>query len=157
MNPGTYTVGPIGVVRSPRAVPQYDGWGPISAEIHLDEGLFTPDAVAGLSDFSHLEVVFHFHLVDEAGVLTGAAPPRGRADLPPVGVLAQRIKERPNRLAVSRCELALVNGLVLHVRALDALDGTPVLDVKPYLSRFVPEPAAVREPDWIKEVMRAYY
>lgn len=151
------TVRPIGVVRSPRDVPQYDGWGPVTAEIHLDAAVFSPEAVAGLTDFSHLEVVFRFHLVDEDDALTGAAPPRGRADLPPVGVLAQRIKERPNRLGVSRCELAGVDGLVLRVRALDALDGTPVLDVKPYLSRFVPAPDAVREPAWIGEVMRAYY
>ncbi|SEM40606.1 SAM-dependent methyltransferase [Streptacidiphilus jiangxiensis] len=151
------TLRPIGVVTSPRIRPEYDGWGPVTASISLDEELFHPDAVAGLEEFSHLEVVFRFHLLGERDVVTDARHPRGRTDLPRVGVLAQRIKERPNHLAVSRCELLGVDGLTLHVRSLDALDGTPVLDVKPYLKRFVPESDRVREPAWVEEVMSAYF
>lgn len=153
----TMTVRPIGVVTSPRTRPEYDGWGPVTGSIVLDPELFDPSAVAGLEEFSHLEVVFRFHLLDDAAVVTDARHPRGRTDLPKVGVLAQRIKERPNQLAVSRCELVGVDGLTLHVRSLDALDGTPVLDVKPYLRRFVPDHDQVREPGWVEEVMSAYF
>lgn len=154
---GECSLTPVGTVRSPRAVPAYDHWGSVESEIHLDPQVLGPDATAGLEDFSHLEVVFRFHLLDGDQVLTGAAPPRGLPGLPAVGVLAQRAKERPNHLGVSRCELVGVDGLVLRVRRLDALDGTPVLDVKPHLRCFVPADGAVREPGWVREVMRAYY
>ncbi|WP_330458932.1 SAM-dependent methyltransferase [Streptomyces sp. NBC_00820] len=155
--PASYTLRPIGVVRSPRAVPEHDHWGGVTALIELDPAVLRPEAVTGLELFSHLEVVFHFHLVPESDTVTGAVHPRGRTDLPRLGILAQRLKERPNRLGVSRCELVGVDGLTLRVRALDALDGTPVLDVKPYQRLFQPDPAAVREPPWLHEAMSAYY
>ncbi|MBK3568636.1 MULTISPECIES: tRNA (N6-threonylcarbamoyladenosine(37)-N6)-methyltransferase TrmO [unclassified Streptomyces] len=155
--PTSYSVRPIGVVRSPRAVPRHDHWGGVTSLIELDPTVLRPEAVTGLEQFSHLEVVFHFHLVPESDAVTGAVHPRGRTDLPRLGILAQRLKERPNRLGVSRCELVRVDGLTLHVRALDALDGTPVLDVKPYQRLFAPDSGAVREPAWLHEAMSAYY
>ncbi|MCX5383344.1 SAM-dependent methyltransferase [Streptomyces sp. NBC_00083] len=155
--PDSYLVRPIGTVCSPRSVPSHDHWGAVSALIELDPTQLEPDAVAGLDLFSHLEVVFRFHLVPESATVTGSCHPRGRTDLPRLGILAQRLKERPNRLGVSRCELAGVDGLTLHVRGLDALDGTPVLDVKPYQQIFQPEPEAVREPTWLRAAMSAYY
>ncbi|QHC24545.1 SAM-dependent methyltransferase [Streptomyces sp. GS7] len=148
---------PIGVVRSPRSVPEHDRWGGVISRIELDPARLSPEAVTGLEQFSHLEVVFHFHRVPESAAVTGACHPRGRTDLPHLGILAQRLKERPNRLGVSRCELVSVDGLTLHVRALDALDGTPVLDVKPYQQLFQPDPATVREPTWLHTAMSAYY
>ena len=153
----SYAVRPIGVVRSPRTVPRHDHWGGVTSLIELDPAVLQPEAVTGLEQFSHLEVVFHFHLVPESDAVTGAVRPRGRTDLPRLGILAQRLKERPNRLGVSRCELVRVDGLTLHVRALDALDGTPVLDVKPYQRLFAPDSGAVREPAWLHEAMSAYY
>ncbi|MFG2130766.1 SAM-dependent methyltransferase [Streptomyces sp. NPDC048751] len=155
--PATYGFRPIGVVRSPRTVPQHDHWGQVTSLIELDPAVLEPEAVTGLEEFSHLEVVFHFHLVPESDTVTGAVHPRGRTDLPSLGILAQRLKERPNRLGVSRCELVRVDGLTLHVRALDALEGTPVLDVKPYQRLFQPDPETVREPGWLHEAMSAYY
>ncbi|MFF2778631.1 SAM-dependent methyltransferase [Streptomyces sp. NPDC058052] len=153
----SYRVHPIGVVRSPRTVPVHDHWGSVSAVLELDADRLQPDAVAGLDLFSHLEVIFHFHLVPESDTVTGSVHPRGREDLPRLGILAQRLKERPNRLGVSRCELVGVDGLTLYVRGLDALDGTPVLDVKPYQQIFQPPPEAVREPTWLRAAMSAYY
>ncbi|RPF35128.1 SAM-dependent methyltransferase [Streptomyces sp. TLI_185] len=153
----TYGFRPIGVVRSPRTVPRHDHWGGVTSVIELDPTVLEPGAVTGLEQFSHLEVVFHFHLVPESDVVTAAVHPRGRTDLPRLGILAQRLKERPNRLGVSRCELVRVDGLTLHVRALDALEGTPVLDIKPYQRLFQPDPETVREPAWLHEAMSAYY
>jgi tRNA (Thr-GGU) A37 N-methylase len=108
-----------------------DDWGGVEAVIRLDATRFGADAVAGLGDFSHLVVVFQFHLVDESEVQTGSRRPRGNPDWPEVGMFAQRAKMRPNRLAVSTCTLVRVDGLDLHVRGLDAIDGSPVLDVNP--------------------------
>ena len=148
---------PVGAVVGGRTDAVDDQWGGVEAVIRLDGTRFGPDAVAGLADFSHLVVVFQFHLVEEAAVQTGARRPRGNPDWPEVGMFAQRAKMRPNRLGVSTCTLVHVDGLDLHVRGLDAVDGSPVLDVKPHMREFVPADADVRQPAWSIELMRGYY
>ena len=149
------TLTPIGTVVGGRSDPVDDHWGEVRADIVIDDR-FGVDALDGLSDFSHVDVVYVFHRVAEADVTTGARHPRGRKDWPRVGIFAQRAKARPNRLGVSTCELLGVDGLRLHVAGLDAIDGTPVLDVKPHLAGFGPR-GPVREPDWSLELMRDYW
>jgi tRNA (Thr-GGU) A37 N-methylase len=73
-----------------------------------------------------------------------------------VGIFAQRGRNRPNRLGVSVCELVGAEGRRIRVRGLDAIDGTPVLDVKPYLSGFAPR-GEVREPAWARAIMERYW
>jgi len=148
------TVTPIGVVRGGRTELYEDNWGDVISKIILDPAELQPDSTLGLSDFSHVEVVFQFHLAVTAR--RGAFHPRGNPDFPVVGVLAGRSPLRPNHLGVSRCELLAVEGLELTVRGLDALDGSPVLDVKAYVSELAPR-GEVREPEWLRELMRAYY
>ena len=148
---------PVGVVVGGRAEAIDDDWGDVRAVIRLDGARFGPDAVAGLEAFSHLVVVFQFHLVDPASVQFGARHPRGNPDWPEVGLFAQRAKMRPNRLGVSTCGLLGIDGLDLQVRGLDAVDGSPVLDVKPFMREFEPPDAAVRQPAWATELMRGYY
>ncbi len=147
---------PIGVVRGGRDEAIDDHWGAVEASIDLDGTLLGPDATAGLEDFSHLEVVFLFDRVGDGEITWSARHPRGRTDWPAVGILAQRAKSRPNRIGVTLCELVSVDGLALRVRGLDAIDGTPVLDVKPYFSAFGPR-GRVREPTWVHELMRDYW
>lgn len=147
---------PIGTIRSERSEIVDDGWGPIVSTIVLDPDVFEPAAVLGLDEFSHVEVIFTFHLCQESDTQRGARHPRDNTSLPRVGVLAQRVKDRPNHLGVSRCELLSVDGMELVVRGLDAIDGTPVLDVKPFLSAMVPAPDSVKEPDWVSSVMKNY-
>jgi tRNA (Thr-GGU) A37 N-methylase len=147
---------PIGHVRGGRAQATDDDWGTSRARIELDAGRFTLNALAGLSDFSHIEVVFLFHGVDEAKIETGARHPRGRSDWPLVGIFAQRGRARPNRLGVTSCRLVRVTGLSVEVEGLDAIDGTPVLDLKPVLQGFLPR-GTLREPDWAREIMQAYW
>jgi tRNA (adenine37-N6)-methyltransferase len=149
------TLDPVGFVVGGRSEPVDDDWGAVEAVIRLDRRRFGPDAVAGLDAFSHLCVVFQFHLVAEADVVAGARHPRGNPDWPRVGMFAQRAKMRPNRLGVSNCALVAVDGLDLHVRGLDAVAGTPVLDVKPFVREF--EPEATRQPKWATELMAGYY
>ena len=146
----------VGAVVGGRAEPIDDDWAGVQAVIRLDPEQFAADALAGLTDFSHLEVVFVFDRVDEADVHQGARRPRGRADWPLVGIFAQRGKARPNRIGVSRCRLLGVDGLDVHVEGLDAIDGTPVLDVKPWMDEFAPR-GRTRQPDWSRELMRDYY
>jgi tRNA-Thr(GGU) m(6)t(6)A37 methyltransferase TsaA len=149
------TLDPIGVVVGGRREAIDDDWGAVEAVIRLDAQRFTPDAVAGLEAFSHICVVFFFHLVDEASIVAGARHPRGNPDWPLVGMFAQRAKMRPNRLGVSNCTLVSVDGLDLTVRGLDAVDGTPVLDIKPFMREF--EPVDTRQPAWATELMTGYY
>jgi len=117
---------------------------------------FTPDALAGLDAFSHIEVVFHFDRVPEAEITAGARRPRGRADWPLVGIFAQRGKARPNRIGVTVCRLLSVEGMTVRVSGLDTIDGTPVLDIKPVMREFLPR-GEIRQPDWASELMKDYW
>ncbi|MFF7409360.1 SAM-dependent methyltransferase [Streptomyces lydicus] len=147
---------PVGRVVGGRSEVRDDDWGPVSAVIRLDAAQFEPDALAGLDDFSHLEVVYHFDRVPVEKMETGARHPRGNTDWPLVGIFGQRGKNRPNRLGVSRCRLLRTDGLDVHVQGLDAVDGTPVLDIKPYMAEFGPL-GATSQPDWATALMCRYY
>jgi tRNA (Thr-GGU) A37 N-methylase len=151
----TFALRPIGYVRGGRAEPIDDGWDAVTATIDLTTD-FGPEAFAGLDGFSHIEVVFLFDRVVESAIVTGARHPRGRTDWPKVGIFAQRGKDRPNRLGVSTCRLVAVEGTTLKVAGLDAIDRTPVLDVKPVMRGFLPR-QEVSEPDWARELMAGYW
>src|SRR3954451_15804313 len=92
---------------------------------------FGPEALMGLGEFSHVEVVFVFDRVPPEKVLTASRHPRGNPDWPEAGIFAQRGSGRPNRIGVTVCRLLAVDGRTVTVQALDAIDGTPVLDLKP--------------------------
>ena len=150
------TLTPIGEVIGGRIEPEDDAWGEVESVIRLDPLQFTKESVLGLEEFSHVEVIYYFHLVEDEKIEFESRHPRGRDDWPRVGILAQRAKDRPNRLGVTICELVRVNGLEIAVRGLDAIDGTPVLDVKPWMREFAPR-GTVNEPAWADELMRDYW
>ena len=149
-------VEPIGRVRGGRIEAVDDDWGDVEAAIALDPDRFSPDALLGLDGFSHVEVVYCFHLLDPADVVMGTRRPRGNPEWPLVGIFAQRGRVRPNRLGITTVELVAVDGLDVRVRGLDAVDGTPVLDLKPYMAGFAPR-TPVHEPEWALEIMRDYW
>jgi len=152
-----WVVSAVGWVHSTRGEAIDDDWGAVEAAISL-VAPFGADSLAGLSEFSHVEVVYLFDRVDLAEVCTGTRRPRGNPAWPEVGIFAQRAKHRPNRLGVSRSELLAVDAATatLRVRGLDAIDGTPVLDIKPYMAEFGPL-GEVRQPRWSQELMAGYY
>ncbi len=156
--PETYKLAPIGHVRSERLDPIDDNWDRIAASVELDASLFSPDALAGLDAFSHVEVIYLFHQVHPPEkIQTGSRHPRGRADWPPrIGIFAQRGKNRPNRIGLATCRVLRVEGLCLYLEGLDAIDGTPVLDLKPVMSGFEPR-GAISEPAWAQEIMAQYW
>ena len=149
------TLEPVGYVRSTRADLSDDGWGQVLAHIELAES-FGPEALDGLEEFSHLEVIFHFDRVAESAVERGKRHPRGNPGWPRVGIFAQRAKDRPNRLGTTIVELRSREGRVLTVAGLDAIDGTPVLDIKPVMVEFLPR-GTIRQPQWSRELMRDYW
>ena len=150
------TVRPLGRVQGGRTEAVDDRWDTETARIVLDPGELEPWATDGLADFSHIEVVFCFDRVDEDAVCRGTRHPRGRTDWPSVGILAQRAKDRPNRIGVTVCRVTGVGPGWIDVVGLDAVDGTPVLDVKPYLAEFGPR-GGVRQPAWSTQLMAGYW
>ncbi|HEX4490362.1 MAG TPA: SAM-dependent methyltransferase [Acidimicrobiia bacterium] len=150
-----FVVRAIGVVASPRDEAIDDDWGAIEATITL-HAPYGAESVRGLDAFSHIDVVFLFDRVAPDSVQTGARVPRSNPAWPEVGIFAQRAKMRPNRIAVTTCELVAVDGATVRVRGLDAIDGTPVLDVKPYMTEFGPR-GETRQPSWSHELMAGYW
>jgi tRNA-Thr(GGU) m(6)t(6)A37 methyltransferase TsaA len=152
----TFGVTAIGTVRSTRNDVKDDDWDSVHSTIDLDAAQFTPEALAGLETFSHVEVVYLFDRVDPSHVETRARHPRHNESWPKVGIFAQRGKNRPNRIGTTICRVDRVEGLRLFLTGLDAIDGTPVLDLKPWVREFGPR-GDVRQPAWMDELMRAYW
>ena len=144
----------IGVVRSTRDVPEDDDWDRERSAIELLSP-FDERALRGLGDFSHALVTFVFDRAawDGSRILRR---PRGNPEWPEVGIFAQRAKDRPNRLGISTCRILGVDGARLEVADLDAIDGTPVVDIKPYMSEFGPR-GELRQPPWATELMAGYW
>ncbi len=149
------TFEPIGYVRATRRTLEDDYWGNTEAVIELAKHV-PPDALVGLDSFSHAEILFYFDQVEPTNIVVGARHPRNNPDWPKVGIFAQRGKNRPNRLGLTTVRILAVDGRRLRVAELDAVDGTPVLDIKPVLAEFLPR-TPVQQPDWSRELMRAYW
>jgi tRNA-Thr(GGU) m(6)t(6)A37 methyltransferase TsaA len=151
----TFTVHPIGAVKCAVTEMSQGGWARIDSEIHLDAKL--AGGLQELAGYSHVIVVF---FLDRAQGFDPAKQllrkPRGMEDMHEVGVFAQRTKYRPNPIGVTAVRLLGITGNVIRVRGLDALDGTPVLDIKPYLPPF-DRMEDVKMPPWVDHVMDGYF
>lgn len=145
----------IGVVRSSRSEVRDDSWDSEQAHIALD-ARFGADALDGLETFSHVEVLFYMDRVEPTKIETGARHPRNNQDWPRVGIFAQRGKNRPNQIGATICRVLRVDGTRLHLEGLDAIDGTPALDIKPWVREFGPR-GDVQQPAWMDELMRGYW
>ncbi len=146
---------PIGFVEAVRPGAEDDYWGGETARIRLAPG-FDAEALDGLDAFSHVEVLYLFHQVEASRIVTGARHPRNNPDWPAVGIFAQRGKNRPSRIGSTICRILHVEGTTLHVDELDAIDGTPVLDLKPVMAEFLPRDM-VQQPDWSHALMADYW
>jgi len=142
---------PIGTVRNGIKEPRRGGWEDVASEIVVNEEL--EDALDGLEEFSHLVVVFWLHKVPRMHQPVTRIHPQGRADLPLVGLFATRSPYRPNPVGVSAPRLLERSGNVLSVVGLDAIDGTPILDIKPYLPH-LDAPDDYRGPEWVTRFRR---
>jgi tRNA-Thr(GGU) m(6)t(6)A37 methyltransferase TsaA len=147
---------PIGWVHSAITTTKDDCWGDLVVAIELDVNVYSADSLQGLNEFSHAEILFHFDRISPDRIHTGTRHPRGRTDWPKIGIFAQRGRERPNRIGLSTCRIVRVQGTQLLVAELDAIEGTPVLDIKPYMAEFGPRDT-VRQPAWSRELMAGYY
>lgn len=150
-----YEVNPIAFVHNERNTVSDDFWGGVVSEIRLVQAL--PAAtLEGLDSFSHAEILFLFDKAADEDIVTTAAHPRGNPDWPKVGIFAQRKKDRPNHLGITICEIVKREEKSLFVKGLDAIDGTPILDIKPVIREFLPR-TEVRQPGWCTELMKDYW
>jgi len=141
---------PIGMVRNAVKEPQMGGWESVDSRIIVRWEL--ADALDGIEGYSHVIVLFWIHRVPEEERGATRIHPMGDPALPLLGVFATRTQLRPNPIGVSVVPLLARKGNVLRVRGLDAIDGTPVLDVKPYIPHYDSVPQATI-PAWASEVV----
>jgi tRNA (adenine37-N6)-methyltransferase len=145
---------PIGYVRSPVKAQIDEKWGNVVSEIELQPGLLP--GLKGLENFSHLIVVFYMHEASWNPDTDLVRRPQGRTDMPETGIFSQRAKHRPNPIGITAVSLIEVNENIIKIRGLDAIDGTPVLDIKPYFPAYDRVEAPVI-PEWVFRLMGKYF
>ena len=144
---------PIGFVKNEVSTRKDVSWGEDTSVIQLEEdyrsGLF------GLEDFSHAIILFY---LDKAKYMKDKhlqRRPQNREDMPLVGIFSQRGKDRPNQIGMTSVKILSVSENSLTVQGLDAIDGTPVLDIKPYYPVYDKKDAEV--PEWVDRLMEHYF
>lgn len=147
---------PIGTIHSTRKAIEDDNWDAEQAWIELSKNDFLPEALDGLSAFSHVEIIFYMNQVDPNKVEKTARHPRNNQDWPKVGIFSQRGKNRPNQIGTTICKIIKIENGNLYLEGLDAVDDTPVLDIKPWVKEFGPR-GSIYQPSWITELMSDYW
>ena len=145
---------PIASIKNNRKEAIDDNWGEITSEIVLAEHIPT-EAFDKIEDFSHLEIIYYFDKVKQENIIYSGHP-RGNPAYPKVGIFGQRKKDRPNTIGLCKVELIEHTGRSIKVKYLDAIDGSPVLDIKPVFKEFQPV-AEIRQADWVKDLMKDYW
>jgi tRNA-Thr(GGU) m(6)t(6)A37 methyltransferase TsaA len=150
-----FEVTPIGYVQTVRVASEEDFWGGMESRITLTDAIAS-DALAGLEEFSHAEIIYVFDQVPPERIVYGAQHPRNNPAWPKVGIFAERGKTRPNRIGTTIVKIVRREERALVVAELDAIHGTPVLDIKPVMAEFLPR-GPVKQPAWSTELMQNYW
>jgi len=145
---------PVATVKNSRKSPTDDFWGDIISDIELCDHIPT-EAFERISEFSHLEIIYFFDKVESREIVFSGRP-RGNPDYPVAGIFSQRKKDRPNTLGLCTVELLEHKDRIIKVRYLDAIDGTPVLDIKPVFREYQVE-GNIRQPGWVSDLMKNYW
>jgi len=151
------TLEQIGIVKNLRKDATDDFWGGVISQIIIDDK-YSVESLKGIEMFSHLEIIFYFDKADKNQIVTGAKHPRDNPDWPETGIFVQRGKNRPNHLGAAIVKLIKKEGRSLFVQGLDAIDETPVIDIKPVLKEFLPDTIEeIKQPQWASELMKDYW
>jgi tRNA (adenine37-N6)-methyltransferase len=145
---------PIGTVKNSRVLAIDDHWGDIISELTLEDHI-PSEVFEGISNFSHLEIIYYFDKVEKKDIVFSGHP-RGNPNYPLVGILGQRKKDRPNQLGLCTVILLEHKARTITVKGLDAIDGTPILDIKPVFKEFLPK-GEMKQPDWVADLMKNYW
>ena len=144
---------PVGKVVNEVANRKDTSWGDDISSIVLDEQYVS--GLKGLEDFSHAIILFYLDKAEYIKEKHLQRRPQNRDDMPLVGIFSQRGKDRPNKIGMTSVEIVSVTDDTLVVKGLDAVDGTPVLDIKPYYPAYDKKEATV--PEWVERLMEHYF
>lgn len=145
---------PVAWVKNSRIDPIDDHWESIVADIELADHIPT-EAFDHISDFSHLEIIYYFDKVRGKDIVFSGHP-RGNPNYPSVGIFGQRKKDRPNQIGLTTIELLAHQGRTIKVKFIDAIDGTPILDIKPVFKEFQPK-TEIKQAFWVADLMKNYW
>ena len=146
-------ISPIGYVRNPVMDGTDRDWGKVISEIYLNDDLRS--GLLGLENFSHAIILFYMHKVTVNLETDLVRRPQGRKDMPLIGIFSQRAKHRPNPIGITTVNIKAIQDGILTVEGLDAINGTPVLDIKPYFPPF--DKVDGTTPKWVDELMKDYF
>ena len=144
---------PIGYVRNAVQSRKDVSWGEDVSTIVLNEEYHS--GLKGLEDFTHVIILYYLDKAAYQKEKHLQRRPQNREDMPLVGIFSQRGKDRPNQIGMTSVRIVSVDGAALTVKGLDAIDGTPVLDIKPYYPVYDKKDAKV--PDWVDRLMAHYF
>lgn len=148
------TFTPIAFVKNARINPIDDNWESVISEIELVSTI-PIEAFENITEFSHLEIIYNFNKVDTKNIIFSGRP-RENPNYPIMGIFGQRKKDRPNRVGLSTVELLEQKGRILVVKYLDAIDGTPILDIKPVFKEYKLK-GEFKQPVWVADLMKNYW
>jgi len=145
---------PIGFVSSRVTERMDENWGKIISKIILKPEF--AGALSGIEGFSHAIVVTYLHQAHYEKEKHLQRRPRNLDTMPIVGILSQRAKNRPNPIGITAVEIISVGNGYLEVKGLDAVNETPVLDIKPYYPHYdkIENP---KVPEWVDRLMKNYF
>lgn len=144
---------PIGFVHNQVTEKKDTAWGGDVSTIVLHDEY--QGGLTGLENFTHGLVLTYLDKAKYVPEKHLQRRPQGREDMPVVGIFSQRTKDRPNCIGVTAVEILRVDGNALTVKGLDAMDGTPILDIKPYFPVF--DKREARTPAWVDVLMENYF
>ncbi|MDO8657878.1 MAG: tRNA (N6-threonylcarbamoyladenosine(37)-N6)-methyltransferase TrmO [Candidatus Levybacteria bacterium] len=144
---GTIKIKPLGISTNSIMKPMLPGWKNVVTEIVIDKTY--AKGLDGIEDYSHIIVVYWMDKEKECHL---KHHPQGREDIPFVGIFACRCPQRPNRIAISTVELVVRKGNVLTVKGLDIVNGTPILDIKPYTPQY-DRVGKAKVPKWVSKLV----
>jgi len=145
---------PIAFVSNNRDHLEDDDWGEVVSKIQLREDL-SEELLMGIESFSHVEVIFVFHRIPVDNPMPDSRHPRNNLNWPKLGLLAQRSAHHPNPIGLTTAKILGLEGNVLTVQGLDAVDGSPILDIKPVFQEFLPQ--NTKQPQWVSELLKDYW
>lgn len=144
---GAITLKPLGLAKNKILKPMLPGWKDVATEIVIDKRY--TKGLDGIKDYSHVIVVYWMDQELECHL---KHHPQGKSDIPFVGIFACRCPQRPNRIAISTVELVGREGNRVTVKGLDIVNGTPILDIKPYTPQYDRVDKA-KVPDWVSKLV----
>jgi len=145
---------PIGYVLSTVTERMDENWGEIKSKIILNSEY--TGALLGLENFSHAIIVTYLHQANYEKEKHLQHRPRNLETMPKVGIFSQRSKDRPNPIGITTVEIISVGDDYLEIKGLDAINETPVLDIKPYYPQYDKRDSA-KVPEWVDRLMKNYF